>query len=387
MNIGEGKYINILFITRQNFLENDKSGGHKVSKNIFHCLRDNENIEVNLCILDSSDYESDDSDRIKVIRINDNPLKRNLSYLFLGSGYGWGENRALNEVIKTSKADVVLFDGTWFGRHIRSINAQQKTIVFCHNVEKEFAMNRIKVTRKITSIPRFFSDWYNEKCVIEKADRVICLNERDNCLLYKNYARSADLMIPIMLEDIYVEDKREGKKTNKILFVGSSFYSNIEGIRWFCKNVMPYVDYELNIVGKGMEILRGELENSKIKVIGTVDSLKDYYNEADLVVLPLFSGGGMKVKMAEALMFGKRIIASDEALEGYQIESTNDILRCNTAEEFISAINSIMNDKKEKRFSEINRKLFLEYYSVSSVKKKIYELLGELMNGEDRVSI
>lgn len=387
MNIGEEKFINILFVTRQNFLQNVKSGGHKMSKNIFHCFNDNDDLEVILCILDISKYENDDSDKVKIIHIKDNPIKRNLSYLFLGSGYSWSENNVLSNFISMNKADVVIFDGTWFGRHIKAVNMQQKTVVFCHNVEKEFAMNRIKVTRKISSIPRFFSDWYNEKCVIKKADKVICLNERDNRLLYKNYSRSADLIIPIVLEDTYVENNKEDGRSNKILFVGSSFYPNIEGIRWFCRNVMPYVDCKLDIVGKGMEILRDELESDNIKVVGTVDSLRRYYDEADLVVLPLFSGGGMKVKMAEAMMYGKKIVATDEALEGYQVESTNDIIRCNTAERFITVINSIMGDKEFKKFSEANRNLFLKYYSIFSMRKKIYDLLGELMNEGDRVSV
>ena len=52
MNIGEGKYIKLLFITRQNFLHNDRSGGYKLSQNIFQSLKENDGIEVSLCILD-----------------------------------------------------------------------------------------------------------------------------------------------------------------------------------------------------------------------------------------------------------------------------------------------------------------------------------------------
>ena len=383
MNIGEGKYIKLLFITRQNFLHNDRSGGYKLSQNIFQSLKENDGIEVSLCILDINGCKiskKNGTGQVKIISIKDKPIKRNLSYLLGGSGYSFYENMALRTVIRTSDADIIWFDGTWFGRHIREVSNWQKTVVFCHNIEKIFAMDRILTTKKITAVPRFISDWVNERAVIKRADRVICLNERDDLLLNRNYGRRSDEILPIMLRDAYAKCRSVENRTNEILFVGSSFYPNIEGIRWFCKNIMPYVECKLDIVGNGMESIRDELESEKVRIVGTVDSLQYYYDKADLVVLPLFSGGGMKVKTAEAMMYGKRILASDEALEGYQIEGMKDIIRCNTASEFIHEINYMMRRSEISKFSEENRKLFLESYSTASAKKKIYKLLGELMD-------
>lgn len=78
----------------------------------------------------------------------------------------------------------------------------------------------------------------------------------------------------------------------------------------------------LEIVGKGFEELKNQLTRSNVKVIGGVDSLEPYYENAAAVVMPILYGDGMKVKTAEAMMYGKVIFASEEALEGIVLRSS-----------------------------------------------------------------
>ncbi len=385
MNIGRVRNIRLLFVTRQNFLVDEKSGGNKLSKNLFQSFRMNQNFEVALCILDTTKFSyvvSKYPFPISIIPIEDTAIKRNISYIFGHAGYNRQEICMLKTVLENSDADVFFFDGTWFGENVKYIDKRRKIIVFCHNIEKIFAFDRIKKTKKITAIPRFFSDWHNEKEIIRRATGVICLNERDNNLLKINYSRSADAQLPIMIEDDGGNNFENNKLMRKILFVGSFFYANVEGIRWFCDNVMPFIDCKLEIVGKGMEILKEELESEKIEVIGTVDSVREYYLSADLVVLPIFSGGGMKVKTAEALMYGKRLVATEEAIEGYEFLEACDISCCKTANDFIDTINSIMQEPEFYKYSKANREIYMKNHSTEAVQRKLVEFVEEIVNGK-----
>ena len=93
------------------------------------------------------------------------------------------------------------------------------------------------------------------------------------------------------------------------------------GIRWFVNEVLPQISvpYELNIIGLNMERYRDELESksNSINVIGTVDNLSPFFEEADLFIAAIRDGGGMKYKTAEALSYGKTFIGLEEALIGY----------------------------------------------------------------------
>ena len=57
-----------------------------------------------------------------------------------------------------------------------------------------------------------------------------------------------------------------------------------------------------------------------MKIIGGVEQLAPYYNNADIVIAPLFSGGGMKQKTAEALAYGKTFVGTMESMQGYEEE-------------------------------------------------------------------
>ena len=72
------------------------------------------------------------------------------------------------------------------------------------------------------------------------------------------------------------------------------------------QNVYPHVNISVKIVGKGMNKLREHYNiPDNIEVISDVPDLKPYFEEADLMILPIFKGSGMKVKTCESLMYGK----------------------------------------------------------------------------------
>ena len=56
--------------------------------------------------------------------------------------------------------------------------------------------------------------------------------------------------------------------------------------------------------------------NPNIVVTGTVDSIEDYYEHTDIVVIPLTHGGGVKVKVLEALGHGKLVVSTIKGIEG-----------------------------------------------------------------------
>jgi glycosyltransferase involved in cell wall biosynthesis len=193
--------------------------------------------------------------------------------------------------------------------------------------------------------------------------------------LFSIYGRSADFLLPTSLdvkkvEPLLFKDKIIDLKNNlELLFVGSNFYANVHGINWFIDNVMTKVEnVNLSIVGNGLnnEVV---LNNKNVSVYGRVESLDRFYQRAQIVILPIFLGSGMKTKTAEALMYGKPILATREALEGYRINAINDIgAQCETDEEFVEQIN-YFNKNRLELFDKGNnsRKLFIENYSNEAI--------------------
>ncbi len=219
---------------------------------------------------------------------------------------------------------------------------------------------------------QFKASHYNEKLAIKYSDYCITLNPRDTKRLYEVYGGKSNLKLPITFEDKYSKNINNLlKEKDYILFVGSLFFANYHGIKWFVENVMPHINKKLLIVGKDFETKKSELERENVEVIGSVDDLTPYYLNASCMIMPIFEGAGMKVKTAEALMYGKTIYGTTEAFEGYEVEYNEVGGLCNTKEEFIEKIN---NDKNEV-FNEYSRKIFLEKYSFESSVNRMKEFL------------
>lgn len=264
-----------------------------------------------------------------------------------------------------------------------------KVILFQQNIEKNYVWNKVRHESLAYMVP-FFAFCKNEKVAVRIADKLITLTERDNVLSKKIYGRTADFVLPMTFDDALKDFGETGIETtkevlrsskNKLLFVGRLFRPNYEGLAWFLKEVMPKLDQlDLFIVGKGLESKKNVLEKANVHVIGAVDDLTPYYLEADAMILPIFYGDGMKVKTAEAIMYGKTIFATDEALEGYEVENTQYIYCCNSAESFLHSIEAHFSNPQnlEMKIKENVRELFMNKYNSKTVSKEFYAFLDSI---------
>ncbi|HIH3316555.1 TPA: glycosyltransferase family 4 protein, partial [Escherichia coli] len=132
------------------------------------------------------------------------------------------------------------------------------------------------------------------------------------------------------------------------------------------------------ICGNGFEKYKA-LNSTNVNVSGYIDSLDDFYNEMDVMIFPIFSGAGMKVKIAESLMYNKPILASAFALVGYEkiIDGTN-VISCESHESFVYHIRQFRRDNN----TLYNRKSYYKYFSDKACLHYFRNILREIVNNE-----
>lgn len=214
---------------------------------------------------------------------------------------------------------------------------------------------------------------------VRYGDKLICMSQRDSTLLQKVYGRSATHLSPMALRDklSFKSKQCSDPPFNKFaLFVGGVFYANVAGIRWFIKHVLSRIDIKVCIVGRGFEVFRVELEREgKVHVIGEVDDLSSWYRDAHFVIAPIFDGSGMKTKVAEALMFGKKVIGTPEAFSGYEDVVNLAGWSCSNADDFVAAISCAQSEVKLAYYPEL-RSLYEEKYSLQAAVSRFSAVLG-----------
>lgn len=287
-------------------------------------------------------------------------------------------NRISDENVKW-----VFIDGSNLGLMAKIIKRNfphVKIITFFHNVEAKFFLGAFKSNKTVHSLGVLIANYIAEKKSVYYSDRIICLSNRDNLMLKKIYGRNATDIIPMTIADEFrtSNEIKVGCPLGKFaLFVGGAFYANLMGIAWFVREVVPFIQIPIYIVGRGFDAYRAELEEEgKVIVVGGVDDLQYWYHSALFVIAPIFDGSGMKTKVAEALMYGKKIIGTSEAFSGYETVLPQAGFVCETANDFVKSI----------QYYQINlscnfdinlRNLYLENYSIKSAQNELKRILNE----------
>jgi glycosyltransferase involved in cell wall biosynthesis len=309
-------------------------------------------------------------ENVEVINISHfqekNPFMLMLRRLsFFRGCYAGLSMRIIKRIVKRSTDfEHVFIDASYLGLisyHLRRSGYRGKIITFFHNVESTIMKQKTRIHP--FEFWKFFLVHFNEKLAARHSDTIIALTDRDRKQLQQEYQAASAVVIPISLQDeVSNEDKMNTAIPPTLLFIGDNWYPNVYGLRWFIKNVLDEVDIKLQVVGRNMEKYRKELSAPKIEFLGFVRELAPVIINADYILCPIFTGGGMKVKICEALMYGKNIIATQEALEGYDVDHGEIGMICNDREEFISGIKQRASTPRP-RFNAKCREYYLEGYS------------------------
>jgi len=271
------------------------------------------------------------------------------------------------DILERERCTDLFIDSSQLGliaKHARQRFPQIRIYTFFQNIEYDFMRSNV-----IEGHDKLHAFWIpmikrNELCACKYSDKFAVFNQHDAMRLQELYQRTTDSIIPISMTDDYHDDIElvaiDYSKPKEALFVGSYFFGNTAGLRWFCREVLPQANIHLTIVGSGMQAFAADIPSTEhIDIYSDVPDLTPYFEQADFMLLPITSGGGMKVKTAEGLKYGKYIIGTREALEGYDVDDEVAAI-CHTKDDFLQAISSF---RRPYKFNAASRQLFKEKYS------------------------
>lgn len=371
----------LLFLTIQNIFGTLNNGGSQCSRRNYELLEaqvGKKNIYAAI-ICDEKEIQNRNLKNACFFHKRKGGLEILISLLYGSKTYAPKEEKKIIDYVEKINPDIIFLDNSVLGKLLGKIKGKRKIITFFSNVEVDFARHKVENSGLIY-LPTYWVTKYNEKKTVEQSDYFICLNERDRKRLNQVYGISAGMVWPITFKDKFDFNKIEKSEIKKeLLFIGSFFPPNYYGIKWFVEEIMvELTEYKLTIVGRGFENKKEELERENVIVLGTVESLDEYYYSFPALVMPILYGDGMKVKTAEAMMYGKTIFASKEALEGYDVSGLKKgIYECGTKEEYINAIRKCFKDKVVERYNAEVRQLFLEKYETNNLISDVKNLLME----------
>lgn len=298
---------------------------------------------------------------------------------FLGYSQGLTPNniKEIESIIEKLSLTIVWIDGSQYGRIAKYIKLKFpkiKVITSFHNVE--YLLRRKSKEHKILNFISSYSDYYNEHCALKYSNRSTFITELDKKIAGDNFHYVENHRLDVLPMGYKIKDNNFFEKNNfslkdYVLFVGSYYGPNVDAIKFIDTEVANNINCKVVLIGSGLTKDNLNIKSNNIIILGRVDDLTKYYINARCVIAPIFYGGGMKVKIGEALSYGKYVIATDEGLVGYEkVLNKEFIIRANDSKDYIEYINK--NNFPLPRNSIKND--FLEAYGFESFLYKVKKI-------------
>jgi glycosyltransferase involved in cell wall biosynthesis len=124
---------------------------------------------------------------------------------------------------------------------------------------------------------------------------------------------------------------------------------NQEGLYWFIENIWraissKYPDLKFYIAGRNAPEKIKNIKERNVEFLGEVEDAHEFMNSKAVMVVPLLSGSGMRIKIIEGMALGKAIVSTSIGAEGIHCEHGNDLLIADQPDDFISELESLLNN-------------------------------------------
>ncbi|MCK9207695.1 MAG: glycosyltransferase family 4 protein, partial [Salinivirgaceae bacterium] len=242
----------------------------------------------------------------------------------------------LEKVLQEHQFDIVQLEGLYLTPYIASIKAFSKATIAlrAHNVEHEI-WDRM---RQNTS--NWFKKYYYlllakrvkemELKALQKVDLLIPITKKDvESLPFKKHENI--WVCPGGMPDNHFQMSKP-TKPQTICFLGAlDWVPNQEGLSWFIEKVWipvhkKFPQWSFEIAGRNCpKAFVNHLANYPVTFIGEVPNANDFIDRFPVVVVPLLSGSGMRIKIVEALSRGKCVVTTTIGVEGITAQNEKEL--------------------------------------------------------------
>jgi GT2 family glycosyltransferase/glycosyltransferase involved in cell wall biosynthesis len=252
--------------------------------------------------------------------------------------------KRLEQVLLEEDFDLAHFEWPQMGLYADLVGNIPKVMT---EIEVNYAAHQTMIgvasglVRKIRLYYNTLQTLYREVEVCKRVDHVVCVTDADKDYL-KGYVRSEKLsVINTGVDTRYFDYYPEGSVPGRIVFVGAFRHApNIDAVHFFIEKIFPEIlreepDATFYVVGSSPPSEIRQLDqHPNITVTGFVEDIRPYYRQAQVVVVPLRTGVGIRGKILEGWSAGRAMVATPLACLGLGATHGEDVLIAENAEDF-----------------------------------------------------
>lgn len=317
------------------------------------------------------------------------PLKALINLFGTGSYnmerfYDLGFETLLSEHLQKHTYDIIHFEGLFVTPYLQIIKKFTKapTLLRQHNIEYQI-WERLTNNQKNP-----LKKWYlnilakrmktYEWQVVSQFDKLVSIAETDEILLKQMAPQIESLTIPGgFIIDTAELNQPNVIEENTIYHIGSmEWIPNQQAMEWFHEYVWPIIEKQMPeacffMAGKNMSDTYKAWETNTFKVLGEVKDAHAFANKKSLLIVPLQSGSGIRMKTIEAMLQGKAVVTTSIGAQGLPIQNHVHCLIADTPKDFAMAVITLLKDStKRNQMAKAAQACMLEHYENKKVSEQ-----------------
>ena len=297
-------------------------------------------------------------------------------------------SKKLEALLQKETFDIIQFEGIFMGPYLDLVrkHSDAKCVLRPHNIEYRIWERFIKSEKNILKSlylqiqTRRLKKYELE--IIPQFDGIVPISDADKKFIELIVSKPI-VTIPCAT-DLNTYNEAPSEKANFFHIGAMDWMPNVSGIEWFLEKVWPLVlvklpDATFNLAGRDMPNSLISNKQKGVSVVGEVESAEDFYKENGILVVPLLSGSGIRIKIIEGLSYGKAIVSTTIGAMGIKLETNNHIVISDSPEDFANSMIKLFEDKDLRlRIGKNARALAKEKFDVAVLGNKISEFYNQL---------
>jgi polysaccharide biosynthesis protein PslH len=284
--------------------------------------------------------------------------------------------------INNQPFDVVHLESLFVLPYLESIRKcfNGKVVVRTHNIEHIIwqdlaSVERNPIKRKYLSVLAKQLKKF-EISNLKKVDGIASISGNDKDIFKQMGCAVSSTTIPYGLQ----VGKMLSTTHKGLFFMGAlDWQPNIDGINWLSERVAKSLSCPVKIAGRNPS---KELNlTSNMELIGEIDDASLFMKSNGIMLVPLFSGGGIRIKILEAMSWGVPIVATNKAVEGLAVEHGKHALITDDPGQFACYANQLLEDSSLCQTLAQNAYSFVQKnYDPQLLANKLVSFYNQLIN-------
>ena len=219
------------------------------------------------------------------------------------------------------------------------------------------------------------------------ADAIIPITPTDKIIFEELEIKSNYFISPTGIDIERYQINYSKEKPATFFHLGSmDWMPNIEGVDWFLNEVYhPYFKNNetvtFNFAGRFMPKRFFEQSSKNLNFTGSVEDNISFYNQHDVMLVPLQSGSGMRIKIIEGMAMGKAIISTSIGAEGIPVTHLENIIIADNPKEFADAITTLCkNDELKQKIKKNARSFIQDHFDNKYLVNQLLNFYTKLCN-------